>query len=84
MSVLCAGQAHGGRVHYGHELLDVLHQHSVEQPLVPLLDAHKIDVPVDGSHKTGINECGCESKRRKGSGTWRKELKEERMKINRK
>ena len=80
MSVLRAGQAHCGRVHYGHELLYVLHQHSVEQPLVTLLDAHQIDVPVDGSQKTGINECRCESKRQNEGEEGKQKLEESKRK----
>lgn len=45
VSILCAGQAYGGGVNYGHQFLYVFHQHSVEQPLIPLLDTHQVDVP---------------------------------------
>ena len=44
VSVLGAGQAHSGGVHDGHQVLYVLHQHPVEQPLIPLLDPHQVDV----------------------------------------
>ena len=44
VSVLSAGQAHSGSVDDGHQLLDVLHQNSVEETLVPLLDAHEVNI----------------------------------------
>lgn len=43
--VMCAGQADSGRVDDGHQLFNVFHQHSVEEPLVSLLDAHQVNVP---------------------------------------
>lgn len=46
VSVLCAGQADSGGVDNRHQLLYVFHQNPVEEPLIPLLDAHQIDVSV--------------------------------------
>lgn len=43
--ILLTGQADGGSVHDGHELLDVRGQHTVEQLLVPVLQRHQQDVP---------------------------------------
>lgn len=44
-AVLLTGQAHGGGVHDGHELLDVRGQHAIEQLFVPVLQRHQQDVP---------------------------------------
>lgn len=44
VAVLRAGQAHGGGIHYGHQPLDVLHQHTVEEALIALLNPHQVDV----------------------------------------
>lgn len=48
-AVLLTGQAHGGGVHNGHELLDVRSQHAVEELLVPVLQRHQHDVPEGGT-----------------------------------
>lgn len=44
-AVLLTGQAHGGGVHDGHELLDVRGQHAIEELFVPVLQRHQQDVP---------------------------------------
>lgn len=51
VSVLGAGQAHGWSVHDGHQTLDVVLQHPVEQLLIPLLDPHDVDIPVMNQHE---------------------------------
>ena len=40
-----ASQSHCWCVHYGHQLLRVLGEQLVEQPLVPLNQVHQVDVP---------------------------------------
>jgi len=56
-SILLTGQADGGSVHDGHELLDVGGQHTVEQLLVPVLQRHEQDVPeTERASKTSHHE----------------------------
>lgn len=50
--ILLTGQAHGGRVHNGHELLDVRGQQAVEELLVAVLQGHQQDVPDSGGKKS--------------------------------
>lgn len=45
VSILCAGQTYCGSIDNGHQFIYVFHQDSVEKPLVPLLDAHQVNVP---------------------------------------
>lgn len=49
--ILLAGQAHGGRVHNGHELLGVRGQQAVEELLVAVLQGHQQDVPDNGERE---------------------------------
>lgn len=53
MSILCAGKAHSGSVDDRHQFLDVLHQHSIEQSLIPFLDTHQVDIPKENKKKEG-------------------------------
>lgn len=53
VSILCAGQAYSGSVDNWHQFFDVFHQHPIEKPLIPFLDAHQVHVPV---RKRKINE----------------------------
>lgn len=48
VSILCAGQAYSRSVDNWHQLLYVFHQDPVEEPLIPFLDAHQVDIPVWG------------------------------------
>lgn len=51
VSILCAGKAYGGSVNNWHQFLYVFHQHPIEKPLIPLLDAHQVDVSVRKTKK---------------------------------
>lgn len=56
MSVLCAGQSYCGSVHYWHQLLYVLHQHSIKEPLVSFLNPHEVNVSVKKEVKYKVNK----------------------------
>ncbi len=56
VSILCAGQAYSGSVDNWHQFLYVFHQHPVEKPLIPFLDAHQVHVPVRKRRKSEERE----------------------------
>lgn len=53
-SILLTGQAHGGCVHNGHELLGVRGQQAVEELLVAVLQGHQQDVSENGVEETWL------------------------------
>ena len=57
-AVLLAGLAHGGRVHDGQELLEVVEEEPVEERLVALLQRGQADVALEGvrlAHDGGVH-----------------------------
>lgn len=56
VSILCAGQAYSGSVDNWHQFLYVFHQHPIEKPLIPFLDAHQVDVPAQKRRKNEERE----------------------------